>query len=274
MLDIGIAVVIALLLAVTAYLGTHITMHPAETSREKFRYKAGFAACGLVGCILIGIQAWRNNQTQSDLKDRLSRIEVNTKTPPNVQVTNNIPPVQVIPNPSPPLRITATPAVVLDCSTLPFPVSYRSRINILDPGWSGIGYLMQAPGAAADALWPSASASGFGSKCDLIDDSSLAYYSVEVKVPVGSGPIVTDANGTQTNGPVASTKLISLFASRLESNGGKFQFFIGHSGTDFVKLDFPDTATIEDASGAKRIIHLQKLNSARSSIFAFPFRNL
>jgi hypothetical protein len=96
MLDIGIAVAIALLLAITAYLGTHLTMHPAETPRQKFWYKAGFAICGLVGCALIGIQTWRNNQTQDDLRGRLSRIEKNTKTPPNVQVTNNVPAPQIV----------------------------------------------------------------------------------------------------------------------------------------------------------------------------------
>lgn len=101
MLDIGIAVAIALLLSVTAYLGTHLTMHPAETPREKFWYKTGFAVCGLVGCALIGVQTWRNSQTQDDLRGRLSRIEKNTKTPPSVQVTNTVLPAPVVFPPTP-----------------------------------------------------------------------------------------------------------------------------------------------------------------------------
>jgi len=91
MLNIVLAVVQAVVAALTAYLGVHLTIHPVgESAREKKNWKIGFVVCGLISVALIGLQAYRNNVSQSALDAQLRRIEKNTQTQPSVQV--NIPP--------------------------------------------------------------------------------------------------------------------------------------------------------------------------------------
>ena len=96
MLDIGIAVLGAFVMLVTAYLGVHVTLHPAQTDKHKLAYKLGFGVCALLSCGLIGTQAYRNNKTQAGLQAAIDRIEKNTKESPKVIV--NIPPI-VMPAP-------------------------------------------------------------------------------------------------------------------------------------------------------------------------------
>lgn len=106
MVDIAIAVSLCVLTLITAYLGVHVTLHPAESAREKRRYKIGFCVCGILACALIGIQTYRNDATQQELHSEIThiqkdttRIERNTQQPPSVQVTNNIPaPTIALPN--------------------------------------------------------------------------------------------------------------------------------------------------------------------------------
>jgi hypothetical protein len=86
MWDIVLAVGLGAVTLITAYLGSHVTMHPAETAHARTLYKSGFAVCGLIALVLIGVQAYRNNRSQSLLDAQLGRIEKNTKTPPSVEV--------------------------------------------------------------------------------------------------------------------------------------------------------------------------------------------
>jgi hypothetical protein len=97
-LDIFIVVALGIATLVTAYLGVHVTLHPAESQKEKQFYKIGFVVCGVLISFLAGWQAYRNNKTQNELSQELGRIEKNTNEPPKVQV--NVPPAQVVVEPS------------------------------------------------------------------------------------------------------------------------------------------------------------------------------
>src|SRR4051812_36349816 len=101
MVDIVLAVLLGLLTLITAYLGVHVTLHPAESHHEKLAYKIGFSACGVTACVLIGVQTYRNNAAQQQLQSEIThiqndtgRIERNTEQPPRVQV--NVPPASVV----------------------------------------------------------------------------------------------------------------------------------------------------------------------------------
>jgi hypothetical protein len=101
MVDILLAVLLGVLTLITAYLGVHVTLHPAESHREKWAYKIGFTVCGLTACVLIGIQTYRNNAAQQQLQSEIThiqndtvRIEKNTEQAPRVEV--NVPPPSVI----------------------------------------------------------------------------------------------------------------------------------------------------------------------------------
>jgi hypothetical protein len=104
-LDITLAIVQGALMLLTAYLGVHVTLHPAESDISTRRYKAGFAGCALIACCLIGVQAYRSNQGQAALRKQLNAIERNTKQAPKVEV--NVPPPRVILQPSPLARLSA-----------------------------------------------------------------------------------------------------------------------------------------------------------------------
>ncbi len=47
MVEIAMAVSLWVLTLITAYLGVHVTLHPAESASEKRRYKIGFCVCGI-----------------------------------------------------------------------------------------------------------------------------------------------------------------------------------------------------------------------------------
>jgi len=92
-----------------------VTLHPAETSQQKTRYKIGFGACALIVCVLIGTQAMRNYSAQTKLSKVIDRIDVNTLRPP--QVNNYLPAPEVImSNP----QLPSTPTL-----TSTNPISYR-----------------------------------------------------------------------------------------------------------------------------------------------------
>jgi hypothetical protein len=78
MLDIVIAVLLGIFTLVTAYLGVHVTIHPADTEKGKWRYKSAFILCGTAACILIGIQTYRNNDAQAAVRSQINRIDRNT----------------------------------------------------------------------------------------------------------------------------------------------------------------------------------------------------
>jgi hypothetical protein len=101
MLDIVISVALGAIMLVTAYLGVHVTLHPAESPRATKFYKVGFAACALVACVLIGWQSYRSVRAQDVLQSQLSSIEKNTKEPPKVQINNTVTPAPVTINSEP-----------------------------------------------------------------------------------------------------------------------------------------------------------------------------
>jgi hypothetical protein len=76
MVDSCIAVGIALLTLVTAYLGVHLTMHPADTDKKKTVYKVAFGFCALGICVLIGIQTHRNSEAQQTLLGQMKDIQL------------------------------------------------------------------------------------------------------------------------------------------------------------------------------------------------------
>lgn len=108
MLNIILAVAQAIVALIGAYLGVHVTLHPPGESAKKSRaYKVGFIACGVVATVLIAVQAYRNDTSQTALQRQLGRIEHNTTEPPKVQV--NVPPAQVQFLPSPQLEKIVPP---------------------------------------------------------------------------------------------------------------------------------------------------------------------
>ena len=97
MSEILLAVFSALFTLATAYLGVHVTIHPAETDKHKLFYKIAFWACGVIACTFIGIQSYRGVKTQSALQIQLNKIQKNTETPPPTPVVNVYPATQAPP---------------------------------------------------------------------------------------------------------------------------------------------------------------------------------
>jgi hypothetical protein len=100
-LDVVLAILVGVVTLVIAYLGVHVTLYPAESNKEKREYKVAFSVLGLLACAIIGLQTYRNDQSQEALKSQVSRLQsgvsqiaTNTKQPPRVEV--NIP--ATIPN--------------------------------------------------------------------------------------------------------------------------------------------------------------------------------
>ena len=76
--DIAIAVSTVALMVLMAFLGVYVTMHPAKTKRNRSIYSATFVICGVLACILIGVQTYRNSMAQSSLQSKLESIGINT----------------------------------------------------------------------------------------------------------------------------------------------------------------------------------------------------
>lgn len=95
-MDIVLAIAIFAFMAATAYLGVHVTLHPAETLTAKRTYRWRFAGLTVAAALLIAWQAYLNRQSQAELTAKLNRIQKNTETPPHVTV--NVPPPTVIPS--------------------------------------------------------------------------------------------------------------------------------------------------------------------------------
>jgi len=55
MLDVAIAVLLGIISIAMAYLGVHLTMHPAESPKARMAYKIAFASCALVEAALPAI---------------------------------------------------------------------------------------------------------------------------------------------------------------------------------------------------------------------------
>lgn len=112
MLDIGIAIGIAVLTAAMAYMGVHVSLHPPDHA-VKGRWRLGFIT---IATAAIGLIAWQtqrgvSSQTKlgsqiADLHSQLNKIQHNTETPPTV----NVLPSPVVINPAPaPVRPVEKP---------------------------------------------------------------------------------------------------------------------------------------------------------------------
>jgi len=97
MVDISIAVLLGIITLATAYLGVHVTLHPTEEPRQKLKFKLGFIGCSLIACVLIGVQTYRNGETQHALQVKIENLPktitatfeqyVKNTSPPPVSVT-------------------------------------------------------------------------------------------------------------------------------------------------------------------------------------------
>lgn len=82
MADIIIAVSVAAITVLSAFLGVRVTFHPVDQSNVKTRrlYKTAFWTLGIVGLILVAIQAKRSADGQTALSDALTKIGARVST--------------------------------------------------------------------------------------------------------------------------------------------------------------------------------------------------
>lgn len=64
--DIFISGALAILTVAMAYLGVHVTLHPADSQREKLFYKVGFSTCAIFAVVLVVWQGARNSASQQN----------------------------------------------------------------------------------------------------------------------------------------------------------------------------------------------------------------
>lgn len=79
-IDISIAAALAILTIGMAYLGVHVTLHPADSPAAKFWYKFGFSACAVGTVILVVWQGIRNGASQSAFTRRVSALTTQVGT--------------------------------------------------------------------------------------------------------------------------------------------------------------------------------------------------
>ena len=70
-LDITLSVALAIVTIAMAYLGVHVTLHPAESTRTRTAFKAGFSACAIVAVGLVIWQGTRNGMAQRQATGRI-----------------------------------------------------------------------------------------------------------------------------------------------------------------------------------------------------------
>jgi hypothetical protein len=99
--DTLVAVALGIIMAATSYWGFHVTVSAPQSTKQIRLYRIGFATLGIIGCVLIYVQASRASKIQADLQVLMARIERNTKEPAHVEVQNTVPPAQVVIAPSP-----------------------------------------------------------------------------------------------------------------------------------------------------------------------------
>jgi len=71
-LDIAISAGLAILTILMAYLGVHVTLHPADTPQVARRYKQGFLACAACAVALVIWQGVRNGTSQATLNRQIA----------------------------------------------------------------------------------------------------------------------------------------------------------------------------------------------------------
>jgi len=73
MLDIFIAVALALLSLSSNCMGVHLTLRPqTQTGEWQWKYRAGFLVIGVFSVLVIGVQAWRGYAAGEELKATLA----------------------------------------------------------------------------------------------------------------------------------------------------------------------------------------------------------
>jgi hypothetical protein len=73
-LDITISAALAILTIIMGYLGVHVTLHPTDSPKVQWRYKAGFILCA---GLTVGIVIWqgvRNGMAQGVFVSRVSEL--------------------------------------------------------------------------------------------------------------------------------------------------------------------------------------------------------
>src|SRR5947209_6143615 len=74
MLDLSIAIALAIVTILMGYFGVHVTIHPPVDDQSKRNYKVGFSLLAIAAVALIGIQTYRSQQGQSQLQIALGKI--------------------------------------------------------------------------------------------------------------------------------------------------------------------------------------------------------
>ena len=72
--DLGITLALFAIAATLAYMGVHVTFHPAETPRSKRRYKIGFICLTLSSVPFLVLQAWRVHQSAVELENNIAEL--------------------------------------------------------------------------------------------------------------------------------------------------------------------------------------------------------
>jgi hypothetical protein len=93
MWDIVLAVSLGVCTITMAYMGVHLTLHTPASERKSL-WKAGFIVIAIITCVLIGVQAYRSNNFERDLKTAIQKEGQETQQvvreeggrPVNVQV--------------------------------------------------------------------------------------------------------------------------------------------------------------------------------------------
>jgi hypothetical protein len=102
-LDIIISTALAVLTILMAYLGVHVTLHPAHSPQKKKRYTYGFGCCAIVAVGLVLWQGIRNGSTQAALQTQLGIIAEYTKPKAVIHIDS---PHWGAPSPAPPNPLT------------------------------------------------------------------------------------------------------------------------------------------------------------------------
>jgi hypothetical protein len=72
MWDIVLAVSLGICTIAMAYMGVHLTLHTPASNRKNI-WKAGFIVIAIITCVLIGVQAYRSNNFEQDLKAAIQK---------------------------------------------------------------------------------------------------------------------------------------------------------------------------------------------------------
>lgn len=78
-MDIGISASLAIVTILMAYLGVHVTLHPAESDSKRRAYKAGFFVCAGIAVALVVLQGARNGATQTANINAMSSLQKDVK---------------------------------------------------------------------------------------------------------------------------------------------------------------------------------------------------